>query len=195
MQFHGRTNDTPLLAAGFVHWKTLSCVGHQENRLLRNCGGQKERRVLFGELIESGRFQFVEKAKDWEDAIRISCKPLIDEGIVLPAYADEIVAAVKEMGPYIVLMPGFCLPHATKDSANSLGTAIAFMKLAEPVPFSQDNRDKDATVFFTLAAKDSDEHLKNMRKLWKLLTNEELCADLLKVSSVEELKALDEKYS
>ncbi|MCL1928606.1 MAG: PTS sugar transporter subunit IIA [Treponema sp.] len=151
--------------------------------------------MLLGEIIKNNRVQFVEKVENWEDAIRQSCKLLIDDGTISPEYADEIIAAINEMGPYIVLMPGFALPHAMKNSENAHGTAIAFMKLAEPVSFNKDNHEKDASVFFTLAARDSEEHLKNMRKLWKMLTDEELCADLLKVSSAEELMALDKKYS
>jgi len=151
--------------------------------------------MLLGEIIDNKRVTFAQKAENWEDAIRMSCKLLIEDGTIDPGYADEIINTVKEMGPYIVLMPGFALPHAMKNSENAHGTAISFMKLAEPVSFNPDNSEKDASVFFTLSAIDSDEHLKNMRKLWKMLTNEELCADLLTVSSVEELMALDAKYS
>jgi len=151
--------------------------------------------VLLGELIANKRVQFAEKAESWEDAIRMSCKLLIEDGSIDPEYADEIIGAVNELGPYIVLMPGFALPHAMKDSVNAHGTAIAFMKLAQPVSFDKNTNEKDASVFFTLVARDTDEHLKNMRKLWKMLTDEELCADLLNVSSVEELAALDAKYS
>ena len=151
--------------------------------------------MLLGEIISNNRARFVEKAENWEDAIRMSCKLLIDDKTINPEYADEIINAVHENGPYIVLMPGFALPHSIKNSENAHGTAIAFMKLANPVSFELNNSEKDASVFFTLAARDSDEHLKNMRKLWKMLTNEELCADLLTVNSVEELIAMDTKYS
>jgi PTS system ascorbate-specific IIA component len=151
--------------------------------------------MLLKEIVENKRARFAGKAENWEDAIRMSCKLLIDEGTIVPAYAEEIIGAVKEHGPYIVLMPGFALPHAMKNSENAYGTAIAFMKLAKPVSFDKDNPEKDASVFFTLAARDSEEHLKNMRKLWKMLTDEALCADLLKAGSEEELLALDKKYS
>jgi len=151
--------------------------------------------VLLGEIIENKRARFAEKAENWEDAIRMSCELLINEGVISSGYADEVIAAVHELGPYIVLMPGFALPHAMKGSSNAHNNGIAFMKLAKPVSFNPDNNEKDASVFFTLAARDSEEHLLNMRKLWKMLTNEELCADLLKVSSMEELSALDIKYS
>ena len=151
--------------------------------------------MLLGEIIVNKRVLFAQKAENWEDAIRMSCKLLVDEGTIGPGYADEIINTVKEMGPYIVLMPGFAMPHAMKDSEHAHGTAIAFMKLEEPVSFNPEDNEKDASVFFTLVARDSDEHLKNMRKLWKMLTNEELCADLLTVTSLEELTALDAKYS
>jgi len=151
--------------------------------------------MLLGEILESKRVKFAEKAENWEDAIRMSCELLINEGTISPGYADEIISAVHELGPYIVLMPGFALPHSIKGSVNAHGTAISFMKLKESVSFKPDNKEKDASVFFTLVAKDSEDHLKNMRKLWKMLTNEELCADLLKVSSADELADLDKKYS
>ena len=151
--------------------------------------------LLLKEISENKRVRFAEKAENWEEAIRMSCELLIEEGVISPGYVDEVIGAVKELGPYIVLMPGFALPHSVKGSQNAHGTAISFMKLSESVSFKPDNKDKDASVFFTLVAKDSEDHLKNMRKLWKMLTNEELCADLLKVSSEEELAALDKKYS
>jgi PTS system ascorbate-specific IIA component len=151
--------------------------------------------MLLEEIIKNKHVQFVDKADNWEDAIRKSCALLIEDGTIEPGYADEIISAVHELGPYIVLMPGFALPHAMKNSANAHGTAIAFMKLAEPVSFNKDNRDKDASVFFTLVARDSDEHLLNMRKLWKMLTNEELCADLQKAASMEDLISINNKYS
>ena len=141
------------------------------------------------------RVRFAEKAENWEEAIRMSCELLLKEGVISHGYIDEVIGAVKELGPYIVLMPGFALPHAMKGSANARGNAISFMKLAHPVSFKPDNKDKDASVFFTLVARDSEEHLKTMRKLWTMLTNEELCEDLLKVSGEEELAALDKKYS
>ncbi|MDR0403953.1 MAG: PTS sugar transporter subunit IIA [Treponema sp.] len=151
--------------------------------------------MLLKEIVEQNRARFVDRAENWEDAIRLSCRPLVDDGTIESAYAEEIIGAIREHGPYIVLLPGFALPHAMKNSANAHGTAIAFMKLAEPVSFDADNPEKDASVFFTLAAVDNEEHLKNMRKLWKMLTDETLCEELRNLQSMEELLALDAKYS
>ena len=151
--------------------------------------------MLLREIVEQKRARFIDRAENWEDSIRQSCKLLIEEGTVGAAYPDEIIAAVKEHGPYIALMPGFALPHSMENSVNAYGTAIAFMKVNEPVPFDDSNPDKNARVFFALSAVDTEHHLLDMRKLWKMLTDEALCADLLKVTSIEGLLELDAKYS
>jgi PTS system ascorbate-specific IIA component len=151
--------------------------------------------MLLREIVEKKLLFFAPNAAGWEDSIRLSCKALEKAGIVGAEYAEEIIACVKENGPYIVLMPGIALPHSMENSPNAFGTAIAFTKIAAPVSFDDSDPDKSASVFFTLAATDDELHLKNMRKLFKMLTNEELCADLQNVQSEADLLALDAKYS
>ena len=45
------------------------------------------------------------KANDWEDAIRQASEPLVGLGAILGGYVDSMVNSVKELSPYIVLMP------------------------------------------------------------------------------------------
>lgn len=151
--------------------------------------------MLLKEIVEKGHFLFAKEAPDWEESIRMSCAPLVTDGTVDEGYANEIIECVREHGPYIVLIPGFAMPHSTANSAGAHKTAISFMKLEKAVHFEEGNPEKDATVFFALAATDKDSHLKNMRALFKMLTDEELVAALLAVSSKEDLLKLDEKFS
>lgn len=151
--------------------------------------------MLLQEIVEKKLCFFAGNAASWQDSIKLSCKALEDAGIVGEKYAEEIIKCVTDNGPYIVLMPGIALPHSMENSPNAFGTAIAFTKLAAPVSFDDADPGKAASVFFTLAATDDELHLKNMRKLFKMLTNEELCADLQNVQSEADLLALDVKYS
>lgn len=151
--------------------------------------------MLLKEIVEKNHYVFIDRADNWQEAIRLGCRPLEQSGVVNAGYADEIIACVEKHGPYIVLMPHFALPHSMENSTSANGTAIGFMKVAQPVQFDPEDRDKDATVFFTLASVDSDQHLLNMRQLFKMLTNQDLCGDLLQVSCPEDLLALAEKYS
>ena len=151
--------------------------------------------MLLKEIVEQKLCYFTGSAASWQESIKLSCKKLEDAGIVGEKYAGEIIKCVSENGPYIVLMPGIALPHSMENSPNAFGTAIAFTKLAAPVSFDDADPDKSASVFFTLAATDDELHLKNMRKLFKMLTDEALCADLQKAASEADLLALDTKYS
>jgi len=151
--------------------------------------------MLIKEIVEKNLFYFAESAASWQESIKLSCKALENAGIVGEKYADEIIKCVSENGPYIVLMPGIALPHSMENSPNAFGTAISFTKLKQPVSFDDNDSEKQASVFFTLAATDDELHLKNMRKLFKMLTNEELCADLQCVTSEGDLLELDAKYS
>lgn len=151
--------------------------------------------MLLREIVEKKHCNFIAGAEDWEDAVRHGCKPLEADGTVTADYAQEIIDCVKKHGPYIAIMPGFALPHSMENSACANGTAISFMKVETPVMFDENDPDKNATVFFTLASVDSEQHLKNMRQLFKMLTNEDLCADLLLASSTEDLLELADKYA
>lgn len=151
--------------------------------------------MLLRKIVESKHFNFIDSAPDWRDAIRQSCKPLEADGTVTEGYASEIIECVEKYGPYIAIMPGFALPHAMENSACVNGTAISFMKTEEPVSFDDGDPEKNATVFFTLASTNSEQHLENMRQLFKMLTNEDLCADLQRAQSPEDLLELAARYS
>lgn len=147
--------------------------------------------MLIKEIYDKNHFAFNEKAEDWQDAIRLCCKPLEADGTVDSSYAEEIIACVTKHGPYIVIVPGLAMPHSTENSKGAHGTAIGFMKLAQPVAFEPGNPDKDASVFFTLASIDPDAHVNNMQRLYTILTNEEVLNKLQEVTTPEEFLALD----
>jgi PTS system ascorbate-specific IIA component len=150
--------------------------------------------MLLRELAEKNRCIFVESVESWEEAIRKSCEPLVAEGILDESYAEEIIDIVKRMGPYIVIVPGVAIPHCMENAGGAHGTAISFMKLEKPVSFDDEDPDKSASIFFTLSSVNTQEHLKNMKQLFKMLTNEELLAELMQVKCPEDLIRLDEKY-
>lgn len=126
----------------------------------------------------------------WQDAVRISGNKLVEHGYIKSGYLDEIIDNVNRNGPYIVIVPGVAMPHAMAESENVLGTAIGFTKFSNPVQFDPDNSETQAQLFFTLAAKDSDQHLKNISELSELLMSDGLIDKLIAVKSIEDLKSL-----
>lgn len=149
---------------------------------------------MLKKLVEQNHYLFIEKIDTWQEAIRMSCKTLEQDNSVDPSYAEEIIACVTKYGPYIVLMPNVAMPHATENAMGVNKTAIAFMKVEEPVLFEDNGSKKSAQLFFTIASCDSEKHLQNMQMLCELLTNELLIEELAKAKTPEELLILHKKY-
>lgn len=149
---------------------------------------------MLRKLVETGRIQFQQRFDNWEDAVTASCQPLIDDKTIEPVYIKAVIDCIKEYGPYIVLAPNIAVPHSTVGAVGVNGTAICFMKVEEPVHFEEGNPEKDARLFFVLAAENPEKHLENMVQLADMLSDEAFCEELLHVTCAEDLLRLDDKY-
>lgn len=131
---------------------------------------------------------------DWRDAITESCQLLLDKKIIDQTYIDEIIRCVEEHGPYIVIVPEVAMPHSSEDSKGVFGTAISFTKMKQPIQFESGEEEKSAILFFTLAAKNGEEHMENIQNLSELLMTDGLIESLVATNSIEEYQAVMEEY-
>ena len=53
---------------------------------------------MLREFVEKKHYLFAKEAKDWEDAIIMSCKSLEADGTVESNYAHDIVECVRKYG-------------------------------------------------------------------------------------------------
>lgn len=140
------------------------------------------------ELYEKGYFSVHESFDNWRDAIKACLKPLVDDGAVKSSYAESIFKAVEEYGPYICIAPGICLPHAL-NTGDVLKTAVCFMKCNTPVVFDHEENHQ-SVLFFALASNNTEEHLGNMKKLMKMLEQEDLLEALMNAKTDSDFRAL-----
>lgn len=131
-----------------------------------------------------------QQPQNWEEAIRVSCENLMDKQLINQLYVEEVVTAVKKYGPYIVIIPGVAMPHSTDKSEGVFGTAIAFTKFKEKVYFEAGNEEKQAKLFFTLAAKNPEEHMANIAALSDLLMTDGMVEALESVTSLADFEKL-----
>ncbi len=143
---------------------------------------------MLKQIIDKKRYSFHEGFKTWEEAVAAACKPLVEEGVVMPEYIDSIIKNVKEYGPYIVIAPNICIPHAQEGKGVN-DTALCFMRTKKPVHFS-DDKEQDARLFFVLASTDNNIHLKNLSSMVEFISDEDTVEKLLEAESVEDLKSL-----
>ncbi|MYV16107.1 PTS sugar transporter subunit IIA [Furfurilactobacillus milii] len=132
---------------------------------------------------------------NWEDAIRVSGEVLKNNGLINDVYIEQVISDVKQYGPYIVIVPGVAMPHSSAQNKGVLGTGIGLTIMPDKISFEEGNPDKEAKLFFMLAAKDSDTHVKNIASLSDMLMEDEMIDDLMTVKSMDDYKNVMKKHN
>lgn len=145
---------------------------------------------MFKEIVEKKHFSFHEGFDDWRDAVRAACAPLLSDGTIEKEYPEIIIQKVEELGPYIVIAPNICIPHAERGRGVN-DTAMCFMKTEKPVSFDPNDPDKDARIFVVLAATDDEVHLNNLMQLSETLSDETIVDKLLQAKTGDDLLAVE----
>ncbi|WP_386695567.1 PTS sugar transporter subunit IIA [Lonepinella sp. MS14435] len=126
--------------------------------------------MLKESLIANNSIKLNQTANNWEEAIKIGTDLLVASGAIEPRYYDNIIAKVKEMGPYIILSPGLAMPHARPEEG-VIKTAFALVTLTKPVVF--EGEDEPVSVLITLAGSDSDQHMQGIMEITQVLEDED----------------------
>ena len=152
--------------------------------------------TILQKIVERGHYKFVDRVDSWQDAVRLSCESLAETGFVSPDYYKQIVDCIEKYGPYVVFDHYVAMPHSQEGAEGANQTAVGFMRVKEDVDFGvdEDGEQKIARLFFTLAAKDPNEHLDNMQQLMSIFTNEPLLDALMEANTPEDILAAEAKY-
>lgn len=141
--------------------------------------------MIQGFELTEDYIQFVDKAKDWEEAVQLSGNPLLEGGEIKQSYIDGMIESVKEHGPYIVIAPNIALPHARPETG-SVKIGFSYMKLNEPVSFAEDGS-ADASLFIALSCVDADTHLEMLQSIVLVLSDQEKHDALFAATTKEEV--------
>ncbi|MDY2777053.1 MAG: PTS sugar transporter subunit IIA [Collinsella sp.] len=121
------------------------------------------------EMLKLENVRIVEKVGSWEDAIRLAVSPLEEGGFVEARYADEIIRATNEMGPYYVLTEDIALIHGRPEDGVIEGQ-LAVTVLREPIVFADDTF--PVRLLVALAAENANSHIDTMRVLATIFMDE-----------------------
>ena len=116
--------------------------------------------------------------------MRLSLKPLVDGGYAEPRYAENVIADIKNVGPYVVLTDDIALIHARPEEG-AIKTQMGLTLLRNPVHF--EGSDSDVTLLFALAAQDSTSHVDAIRVLASFCMDESKVEQLKSCSTPEEI--------
>lgn len=133
------------------------------------------------------------EAKNWEEAVRIGGKLLVENGMAESRYIDAMVNGVKDIGPYIVIAPGFAMPHARPESG-ALKPGFSLLTLNKPVEFG--NKENDPVYLVVcVCSPDSNSHIKALSELVQFLDNDENIDLIRNAKLPEEITSKFKQYS
>ncbi len=152
--------------------------------------------TILQKIVERGHYKFVDRVDSWQEAVKLSCESLVKTGYVSENYYQQIVDCIEKYGPYVVFEHYVAMPHSQEGAEGANQTAVGFMRVREDVDFGkdEDGEEKIARLFFTLAAKDPNEHLDNMQQLMAIFCNEPLLDALMEADTPEDILAAEAKY-
>lgn len=103
-----------------------------------------------------------------------------------------MIQNVMENGPYIVVAPGFALPHeALNAGASKVGMSL--IRLKTPVPFGKEEMDPIEWVC-CLSAINKETHLKAMFQLVNLFYNQSFRVKIKECKTGEEIYKIIEQF-
>ena len=146
-------------------------------------------KTILQKIVERRHYKFVDSAESWQDAVRMSCEPLVDTGFTDPNSYQQIVACVEKYGPYMVFDHYVAMPHTQENAEGAFKTAVGFMRVKNVVDFGtdEDGEKKEAKLFFPLVAVNPEEHLENMQQLMEIFMNEPLLDALMEAETPEDI--------
>ncbi|HEP0307205.1 TPA: PTS sugar transporter subunit IIA [Providencia rettgeri] len=143
-------------------------------------------------LLTPNVIQVVDRASDWQEAIKIACNPLINNKLIEPRYVDAIIQSHEKIGPYYVLGPGIAMPHARpEDGVNQLSLGLTVLK--QGVEFGSEGNDP-IKLLIVLAATDSNSHIGAIAKLAELFDNQEDIDRIMQSENVDDILKIIAKY-
>ena len=140
--------------------------------------------VVLKEMLNRNNVQFVDKVKDWKEAITKAGEILKKNNIIRHDYIEEMVKLIEKHGAYIVIEEGMAIPHAPI-SENVLKAGISLLVVKEKVLFPNG---KGANIFLSFATTNNTEHLGILNDLFELITKYNFIEKISKITDYEELE-------
>lgn len=142
------------------------------------------------ELITEKNVSLNQIIATWEDEILLAGRLLEEQGFIQKQYTLDMIQMVKDLGPYIVIMPNVAFAHA-RPKGNVKRNSIAIVTTKTGVSFG--NHDNDPVyVLFAIAAKTDEEHLKIFQILASYLSDKENVEIIRNAKTFNDLKLIKE---
>ena len=132
------------------------------------------------------------RAADWREAVRLAGGLLVASHCITTQYVEDMIQAVVDMGPYMVILPGFALAHAAP-SPSVLKNGMSLVTLETPVEFGAKENDP-VRVVLCISCVDRGAHMDALKRVATMLMEDGMVDRIAAASTKEALLQLMESY-
>lgn len=139
---------------------------------------------MISDMLQRKNVQIIDSVSDWQEAIYISTINLIKQGYITENYPKKIIELTEKYGAYYVLCPDVALVHARPEDG-VIHKQLAVTLVKEPVKFK--GKEDTVRLIITLAAEDSESHLKVLQHIAVILSDEKRIESFMKIKDADSL--------
>ncbi len=155
-----------------------------ENAIQKSRGINSPENVELKDLIFERNIAIKQAVENWEEAVYIVGKPLVENGDLNKSYLDAIIRVNKTHGPYSVVSPHIALLHAkSTDGVNNLCLGLLILK--QGVNFGTPAFDP-VNLLFIIGIPDSHTHLHALKELANIIRTNNISKSMELCNSTEE---------
>lgn len=140
---------------------------------------------MLKKYLNEDTIQLKQKVNSWQEAIQKAGQLLVNTNKIKEGYVVEMVQAVYDLGPYIVIAPGIAIAHA-RPSENVVAEGISMVTLETPVKFGHQTNDP-VDIVFSFAAREQTGHLNALQNIVTLLGDESFINLLKENDNIKEI--------
>ncbi|WP_017471570.1 BglG family transcription antiterminator [Amphibacillus jilinensis] len=115
------------------------------------------------DFIPSANITLKKKLSSWNEALRLTAKPLIRDGSITENYSQAVIDHCQT-DPYIIIGPGIAIPHASPENGVNK-VSMSLLRIEDGVTFAEDYQ---IHIIVLIAALDKQQHFKALTQLLKL---------------------------
>lgn len=146
---------------------------------------------MLSDFITADMIVVKDSVDNWQQAIAIAAKPLLDKGAISKRYIETMQQQYPSMSPHILLRMNIAIPHSRpQDGVHSVGMSL--LKIKNGLSF-ENNRKVHFVV--VIAAVDKKQHLNALLQLMKLAEMNDVISRMAKLDSKKEISQLIQAYS
>lgn len=125
---------------------------------------------MLKEMLSDNNIELNVEVEDWKEAIKRAGELLVNEGSITEKYIENMINAVYDLGPYMVIMPGVALAHARPDGS-VIKECMSLITLKNPINFGNEENDPVKLVI-AFGSVENEGHIKVIGELANFLSSE-----------------------